>query len=95
MILLGVLRSLSVDDALKEMEFTPLIAERVEELSPPTPEELRILREEIDPDRVELGQALRYLCRCVVEIDTAILVSVAPEKGVRTPGRRYRLHHAA
>ncbi|PTL36461.1 acyl CoA--acetate/3-ketoacid CoA transferase subunit beta [Candidatus Methylomirabilis limnetica] len=57
MILLGVLRGLSVDDALKEMEFTPLIAERVEELSPPTPEELRILREEIDPDRAIIGAA--------------------------------------
>ena len=56
MILLGVLRGLSVDDALKEMEFTPLIAERVEELSPPTPEELRILRKEIDPDRAIIGK---------------------------------------
>ena len=55
MILLGVLRGLSVDDALKEMEFTPLIAERVEEHLPPTPEELRILREEIDPDRAIIG----------------------------------------
>ena len=56
MILLGVLRGLSVDDVLKEMEFTPLIAERVEELSPPTPEELCILREEIDPDRALIGR---------------------------------------
>ncbi len=56
MILLGVLRGLSVDDALKEMEFTPLIAERVEELSPPTPDELRVLREEIDPDRSIIGK---------------------------------------
>jgi hypothetical protein len=39
------------------MEFTPLIAERVEELPPPTPEELRILREEIDPDRAIIGAA--------------------------------------
>ncbi|WP_337288523.1 hypothetical protein [Candidatus Methylomirabilis sp.] len=57
MILLGVLRGLSVDDALKEMEFTPLIVEQVEELSPPTPEKLRILREEIDPDRAIIGAA--------------------------------------
>lgn len=57
MTLLGVLRGLSADDVLQEMEFPPLIAERVEELSPPTPEELRILREEIDPDRVIIGSA--------------------------------------
>ena len=55
MILLGVLRGLSVDDALKEMEFTPLIAPQLEELAPPTAEELRILREEIDPDRAIIG----------------------------------------
>lgn len=56
-ILLGVLRGLSIDDALKEMEFTPLIAEQVEELSPSTPEELRILREEINLDRAIIGAA--------------------------------------
>jgi len=55
MILLGVLRGLSVDDALKEMDFTPLIAPQLEELAPPTAEELRILREEIDPDRAIIG----------------------------------------
>jgi glutaconate CoA-transferase subunit B len=55
MILLGILRGLNVDDVLKEMEFTPLIAHQVEELAPPTAEELRILREEIDPDRAIIG----------------------------------------
>lgn len=57
MILLGVLRGLSVNDALKEMKFTPLIAPQLEELSPPTPEELRILREGIDPERELIGKA--------------------------------------
>ncbi|MGB4782437.1 hypothetical protein [Candidatus Methylomirabilis sp.] len=57
MILLGVLRGLSVDDALKEMDLTPLIAERLELFSPSTPEELRILRKEIDPDRAIIGAA--------------------------------------
>jgi glutaconate CoA-transferase, subunit B len=55
--LLLILRGLSVDDALKEMEFTPLVAEPVDELLPPTAEELRILREEIDPDRTIIGAA--------------------------------------
>lgn len=55
MILLGVLQGLSVDDTLKEMGFTPLIASTLEELAPPTAEELRILREEIDPDRAIIG----------------------------------------
>lgn len=57
MILLGVLQGLSVDDTLKEMGFTPLIASTLEELAPPTAEELRILREEIDPDRAIIGGA--------------------------------------
>lgn len=57
MVLLGVLQGLNVDDALKETEFTPLIAPQLEELLPPTAEELRILREEIDPDRTIIGAA--------------------------------------
>lgn len=57
MILLGVLRGLSVDDALQEMDFTPLIAPQLRELAPPTAEELRILREEIDPGRAIIGSA--------------------------------------
>ena len=59
MVLLGVLRGLSADEVLKEMEFTALVNEKVEELEAPTPEELRILREEIDPARAIIGRAAR------------------------------------
>ena len=54
--LLGVLRGVSVAEVLKEMEFTPLVGEKVEELEPPTPEELRVLRNEIDPTRAIIGK---------------------------------------
>jgi glutaconate CoA-transferase subunit B len=59
MVLLGVLRGLSVDEVVKEMEFTALVKEKVEELEPPSPEELRILREEIDPARAIIGKTAR------------------------------------
>jgi glutaconate CoA-transferase subunit B len=56
MILLGVLRDVSVDEALEEMTFRPLIHDTVEQIDPPTSEELRILREEIDPARAVIGR---------------------------------------
>ncbi len=59
MVLLGVLRGLSADEVVKEMEFTALVKEKVEELEPPTPEELHILREEIDPARAIIGKTAR------------------------------------
>ena len=59
MILLGVLCGLRVDDVLREMEFPSLVGGNVEQLEPPTPEELRILREEIDPARAIIGKAAR------------------------------------
>lgn len=59
MTLLGVLRGLTIDDVLKGMEFTPLVGKKVEQLEPPTQEELRILREEIDPARAIIGETAR------------------------------------
>lgn len=56
MTLLGVLRDLSVDEVLEEMEFRPHIHDHVEELEAPTSEELHILRDEIDPARAILGR---------------------------------------
>jgi hypothetical protein len=41
---------------LAEMAFEPLIADTVEELAPPTPDELTWLRERIDPDRLVIGK---------------------------------------
>jgi glutaconate CoA-transferase subunit B len=59
MSLLGVLRGVSEAEVLKEMEFAPLVGETVEELEPPTSEELRVLRHEIDPTRAIIGKTAR------------------------------------
>ncbi len=59
MTLLGVLRGLAPEQVLAEMDFTPLVAPPVEELPPPTNEELRILREEIDPGRTIIGRTAK------------------------------------
>jgi len=52
MTLLSVLRGLEPEDVLKGMAFRPETAETIGEISPPTEEELRLLREEIDPSRI-------------------------------------------
>lgn len=50
--LLGVLKGLSGSGILEGMEFQPLAAENVEEITPPTEDELRVLRREIDPSGI-------------------------------------------
>jgi glutaconate CoA-transferase subunit B len=57
--LTGVLEGLTPEAVLEGMEMKPLIAERVEVLAPPTSEELRILREEIDPARAITGRSAK------------------------------------
>jgi len=54
--LLAVLRGFSRDQILAEMGFAPEVGEAVEDLAPPTVEELRLLREEIDPSRAIIGR---------------------------------------
>lgn len=56
MILLGALGGRSVHQVIDGMGFEPTITEKVEMLAPPTPEELAILREEIDPARIIIGR---------------------------------------
>lgn len=51
MTLLSVLRGLTVEEVLADMAFRPLVAKELSEIAPPTGEELRVLREEIDPGR--------------------------------------------
>jgi glutaconate CoA-transferase subunit B len=51
MTLLSVLRGVSVEEVVKDMAFRPLLATEIGEIPPPTDDELRVLREEIDPDR--------------------------------------------
>ena len=48
----GILRGLSMDDVLLDMAFQPLIAREIIEIDPPTTDELRVLREDIDPSRI-------------------------------------------
>ncbi|MFQ6057322.1 MAG: CoA-transferase subunit beta [Anaerolineae bacterium] len=55
--LLGVLKGLTVDEVISEMGFKPEIADQVVELEPPTDEELRLLREVIDPSRAIIGRS--------------------------------------
>lgn len=50
--LLAILRGLSLDDVLHGMAFDPLVDGPVEEIPPPTADELRVLRDEIDPSRI-------------------------------------------
>lgn len=45
----GVLPWTTVEDVLSKMDFEPLIAEKLEEVAPPTQQELDIIRAEIDP----------------------------------------------
>lgn len=46
----------SVDDLKDNMSFEPLVSEKVELLQPPKEDELKLLREIIDPDRVVIGR---------------------------------------
>jgi glutaconate CoA-transferase subunit B len=59
MTLLGVLRGLTPEEVLAEMDLKPHVADRVEELAPPTAQELRMLREEIDPGRTIIGRSAK------------------------------------
>jgi glutaconate CoA-transferase subunit B len=54
--LLGVLRGFTVREVLDDLELTPLYSAQVEELAPPTVQELSILRNEIDPARTIIGK---------------------------------------
>ena len=51
MTLLSVLRGLDPEEVVRDMSFRPLISKDIREIPPPTDEELRLLREEIDPSR--------------------------------------------
>ncbi len=57
--LLGVLEGLDVEAVVRELPVSPRLAPRVEALAPPTPRELSILREQIDPGRHVIGRTAR------------------------------------
>jgi glutaconate CoA-transferase, subunit B len=54
--LTGVAPGCTAEMVLEEMCFEPGVAPSLETLEPPRPDELRLLREEIDPDRVVIGR---------------------------------------
>lgn len=54
--LVGLAPGVESQQVLDNMEFTPDQVEAPERLEPPRPDELRLLREEIDPDRVVIGR---------------------------------------
>lgn len=45
----------TLEDVLATMEFKPCIPEQIPFTVPPTPEQLKLIREEIDPDRMYVG----------------------------------------
>ncbi len=58
--LLGVQRGLGVDDVIEGMEFKPAIADDIEELSPPSAEEIDLLRNDTDPSNIIIaGETVR------------------------------------
>lgn len=54
--LLGTMPKVNVEEVLANIGFEPVIDGKVEELEPPRDEELRVLREEIDPSRIIIGR---------------------------------------
>ncbi len=58
--LIGVLKGLTVDEVIEDMGIKPLIADEVVELNPPTPEELKALREDIDPYGLIIAKGAKF-----------------------------------
>lgn len=54
--LLALLPGTTLEEVRENMQFEPLVADPLEVLPPPTSEEARLLREEIDPKRIVLGK---------------------------------------
>jgi glutaconate CoA-transferase subunit B len=54
--IIGTAPDVTVDVLKDNLEFEPKVADKVEALEPPRPDELKLLRETIDPDRVVIGR---------------------------------------
>lgn len=54
--LIALREGVSPEEVLENMGFEPLLAENLQKLSHPTPQELSLLREVIDPQRVVIGK---------------------------------------
>jgi glutaconate CoA-transferase subunit B len=53
--LLAVARWSSVEEILANMDFEPMIAERLETIEPPTEDELLVMRTQVDPGGRTVG----------------------------------------
>ena len=53
--LIGLGPGVTVDEVRDNTGFEILVADKLEQLEPPKADELKLLREEIDPDRVVIG----------------------------------------
>ena len=54
--LIGVAPDQTVEAVLEDMGFEPHVADEVKTIGAPRPDELKMLREVIDPDRVVIGR---------------------------------------
>jgi glutaconate CoA-transferase subunit B len=58
--LIATTPTVTVEEVLTEMAFQPLVAAPVEELAPPSADELLWLRERIDPERLVIGKGRTF-----------------------------------
>ncbi|RLI80596.1 acyl CoA--acetate/3-ketoacid CoA transferase subunit beta [Archaeoglobales archaeon] len=58
--LIGVLKGLTIEEVIDDMGFEPLVADDVVELEPPTQEELKLLREDIDPYGLIISKGAKF-----------------------------------
>jgi glutaconate CoA-transferase subunit B len=55
MALVSIHPGITMDDVLENMEFAPVVPRNVPETEPPTSEQVRMIREAIDPQRMYMG----------------------------------------
>jgi glutaconate CoA-transferase subunit B len=56
MMLISIHPGITLEDVLGTMGFSPVVPEQVPYTEPPTPEQIRIIREVIDPQRMYMGK---------------------------------------
>ena len=54
--LIGLLPGITLEDVVEHTGFELLISETLKQVLPPTSEELKILREKVDPHRIVLSR---------------------------------------
>jgi glutaconate CoA-transferase subunit B len=55
MMLLSIHPGITLEDVLGTMGFAPLVPDEVPFTEPPEPDQLRLIRESIDPNRMYMG----------------------------------------